>query len=189
MSVSRTRGVRRRTGGGRRVVRSGAAPLEAALSEQIGNLTASARAIFSAELGVRRSHNEEEIAFSTRAMRAALEFANSLSADAILDMHRVLMAGQPRHTPGQWRDEPVWIGTRFAPPPDGRALGCPRARTHPGAGDGPGAGHEQEHRQFTGHGGSSARPVRDHPSVQRRQRVRGTRSGAGHAEALARYPQ
>lgn len=66
---------------------------------------------------MRRSHNAEEIAFSTRAMRAALEFANSLSADAILDMHRVLMAGQPRHTPGQWRDEPVWIGTRFAPPP------------------------------------------------------------------------
>lgn len=89
---------------------------EAASSSQIENLTASARAIFSAELGVRRNRNAEEIAANTRAMQAALELADSLSAEAILDMHRVLMAGQPRHTPGQWRDQAVWIGTRFDSP-------------------------------------------------------------------------
>ena len=31
-------------------------------------------------------------------------------------MHRILMAEQPRHTPGEWRDEPVWIGTRTDSP-------------------------------------------------------------------------
>ncbi|RLZ03090.1 cell filamentation protein Fic [Kocuria tytonicola] len=89
---------------------------EAASSSQIENLTASARAIFSAELGVRRSRNAEEIAANTRAMQSALALADTLSAEAILDMHRVLMAGQPRHTPGQWRDQPVWIGTRSDSP-------------------------------------------------------------------------
>lgn len=89
---------------------------EAASSSQIENLTASARAIFSAELGVRRSRNAEEIAANTKAMRAALDLANELSAEAILKMHRVLMEEQPRHTPGEWRDEPVWIGTRSDSP-------------------------------------------------------------------------
>lgn len=89
---------------------------EAASSSQIENLTASARAIFSAELGVRRSRNAEEIAANTRAMQSALALTDSITAEAILDMHRVLMAGQPRHTPGQWRDQSVWIGTRSDSP-------------------------------------------------------------------------
>lgn len=89
---------------------------EAASSSQIENLTASARAIFSAELGVRHSRNADEIAANTRAMQSALVLAEHLSAEAVLDMHRVLMADQPRHTPGQWRDQPVWIGTRFDSP-------------------------------------------------------------------------
>ena len=89
---------------------------EAASSSQIENLTASARAIFSAELGVRRSRNAEEIAANTRAMQSALALTDSITAEAILDMHRVLMAGQPRHTPGQWRDQAVWIGTQSDSP-------------------------------------------------------------------------
>ena len=98
---------------------------EAASSSQIENLTASARAIFSAELGVRRSRNAEEIAANTHAMRAALVLADDLSATAILEMHRVLMEEQPRHTPGQWRDEPVWIGTR-SDSPQGAEYVAPR---------------------------------------------------------------
>ncbi|WP_431696149.1 Fic family protein [Kocuria rhizophila] len=89
---------------------------EAASSSQIENLTASARAIFSAELGVRRSRNADEIAANTRAMQSALALADHLSVEAVLDMHRVLMADQPRHTPGQWWDQPVWIGTRSDSP-------------------------------------------------------------------------
>lgn len=89
---------------------------EAASSSQIENLTASARAIFSAELGVKKSRNAEEIAANTQAMRAALDLARELSVKSIKEMHAVLMAQQPRHTPGQWRNEPVWIGVRSDTP-------------------------------------------------------------------------
>lgn len=89
---------------------------ESASSSQIENLTASARAVFSAELGARGSRNAELIAANTRALRAALELADGISPSAIREMHRILMAGQPRHTPGEWRDEAVWIGTRTDSP-------------------------------------------------------------------------
>lgn len=89
---------------------------EAASSSQIENLTASARAIFSAELGVRGSRNAEDIAANTQAMRAALDLARDLSVESVKRLHAVLMEHQPRHTPGQWRDEPVWIGTRSDSP-------------------------------------------------------------------------
>lgn len=85
---------------------------EAASSSQIENLTASARAIFSAELGARGSRNAELIAANTRAMSAALSLADDLTPEMIRELHRVLMAEQPRHTPGYWRTEAVWIGTQ-----------------------------------------------------------------------------
>lgn len=89
---------------------------EAASSSQIENLTASARAIFSAELGARGSRNAEDIAANTQAMQAAIDLARNPSAASIRQMHAVLMAHQPRHTPGEWRDQPVWIGTRSDSP-------------------------------------------------------------------------
>lgn len=89
---------------------------EAASSSQIENITASARAIFSAELGAKTSRNAELIAANTRAMTAAIELADDVTPDAIASMHRVLMERQPRHTPGRWRDEAVWIGTRSDSP-------------------------------------------------------------------------
>lgn len=89
---------------------------EAASSSQIENLTASARAIFSAELGAKRSRNAEEITSNTFAMRAAIDLARYLTVDSIREVHRVLMGEQPRHTPGEWRDEPVWIGARSDSP-------------------------------------------------------------------------
>jgi Fic family protein len=89
---------------------------EAASSSQIENITASARAIFSAELGAKGSRNAEIITANTRAMTAAIELADDVTPDAILRMHEVLMVGQSRHTPGRWRDEAVWIGTRSDSP-------------------------------------------------------------------------
>lgn len=38
-------------------------------------------------------------------------------------MHTVLMEKQPRHTPGQWRKEPVWIGTRSDSPVGAQFVG------------------------------------------------------------------
>ena len=89
---------------------------EAASSSQIENLTASAQAIFSAELGVRRSRNALEIAANTRALQAALGLAEDMNTESIRGMHEVLMKDQPRHTPGRWREEPVWIGARSDSP-------------------------------------------------------------------------
>lgn len=89
---------------------------EAASSSQIENLTASARAIFSAELGASTGRNAELIAANTRAMQAAVELADDISAESIRRMHAVLMEQQPRHTPGRWREEPVWIGSRSDSP-------------------------------------------------------------------------
>lgn len=89
---------------------------EAASSSQIENLTASARAIFSAELGAKSSRNAELIAANTRAMQAAIDLSDSLSPSALAEMHRVLMGDQKRHTPGEWRQEAVWIGTKSNSP-------------------------------------------------------------------------
>lgn len=89
---------------------------EASSSSQIENITASARAIFSAELGLKGSRNAELITANTRAMTAAIDLADDVTPDAIQRMHEVLMAGQSRHTPGRWRDEAVWIGTRSDSP-------------------------------------------------------------------------
>ncbi|WP_225216795.1 Fic family protein [Microbacterium pullorum] len=89
---------------------------EAASSSQIENLTASARAIFSAELGAKTGRNAEQIAANTRSMQAAIDLSREITPEAIRQMHAVLMAGQPRHAPGEWRTEAVWIGTRTDTP-------------------------------------------------------------------------
>ncbi|WP_344885753.1 Fic family protein [Zhihengliuella alba] len=89
---------------------------EAASSSQIENLTASARAILNAELGVTGKRNALEIVANTRAMQAAIRLAESISAETILEMHAVLMAESTAHRPGQWRNEPVWTGTRSDSP-------------------------------------------------------------------------
>jgi Fic family protein len=94
---------------------------ESAASSQIENLTASARAIAEAELpGVAAKRNAEMIVANTAAMQAALALSdnalsNNVDAAAILAMHRALMASQPRHTPGEFRTEPVWIGGGSTP--------------------------------------------------------------------------
>lgn len=89
---------------------------ESAASSQIENLTASARAIAEAELpGVAAKRNAEMIVANTAAMQAALSLSDSVDAAAILAMHRALMATQPRHTPGEFRTEPVWIGGGSTP--------------------------------------------------------------------------
>jgi Fic family protein len=84
---------------------------EAASSSRIENLTANARAIFTADLGAKTAAHAMEIAANTRAMQAAIDLSGDVSAAAISTMHAVLMEGQARHTPGQWRNEQVWIGT------------------------------------------------------------------------------
>jgi Fic family protein len=89
---------------------------ESAASSQIENLTASARAIGEAELpGGEARRNAEMIVANTAAMQAPIALSDTVDADAILAMHRALMANEPRHTPGEFRTEPVWIGGSSTP--------------------------------------------------------------------------
>lgn len=89
---------------------------EAAASSQIEQLTASARAILTAELTGHAARNATLIANNTAALMAAIELADDITAEAIATMHEVLMVGQVQHTPGEWRTEPVWIGTSSRSP-------------------------------------------------------------------------
>ncbi|MFC0581224.1 Fic family protein [Micrococcoides hystricis] len=89
---------------------------EAASSSQIENLTASARNIFSADLGLNRGRNAKDIAANTRAMEAALQLASKIDETSIRTMHQVLLEDHPEHTPGSWRQEPVWIGRSASSP-------------------------------------------------------------------------
>lgn len=89
---------------------------ESAASSQIENLTASARNIAEAELSTGKAkRNAEMIVANTAAMQAAVALSDTVDADAILAMHRPLMAKEPRHTPGEFRTEPVWIGGGSTP--------------------------------------------------------------------------
>lgn len=89
---------------------------EATASSQIEQLIASARAILTAELTGHAARNAIMIAPNTAALRAAIDLADDITAEAVAQMHAVLMAGQVQHTPGQWRTEPVWIGTSSQSP-------------------------------------------------------------------------
>ncbi|AKK30729.1 Fic family protein [Mycobacterium sp. EPa45] len=89
---------------------------ESAASSQIENLTASARAIGEAELpGGKAKQNAALVVANTAAMQAAVTLSDTVDADAIRAMHRALMTSDPRHTPGEFRTEPVWIGGGTTP--------------------------------------------------------------------------
>ncbi|OFB40948.1 cell filamentation protein Fic [Mycolicibacterium sp. (ex Dasyatis americana)] len=105
---------------------------ESAASSQIENLTASARAIGEAELpGGKAKRNAEVIVANTAAMQAAIALSDAVDANAILTMHRALMVNDPRHTPGEFRTEPVWIGGGSTP--IGATFVGPRHELIPGA--------------------------------------------------------
>lgn len=89
---------------------------ESASSSQIENLTASAKAIALAEIGDGRSANAEQVVDNVNAMNAAVQLADQIDADAILQMHRVLMKHDTQETAGAWRQQQVWIGgTNYGP--------------------------------------------------------------------------
>ncbi len=105
---------------------------ESAASSQIENLTASARAIGEAELpGGKAKRNAEMVVANTAAMQAAVALSHAVDAEAIRAMHRALMVNDPRHTPGEFRTEPVWIGGGSTP--IGATFVGPRHELVPGA--------------------------------------------------------
>jgi Fic family protein len=90
---------------------------ESSASSQIENLTASARSLGEAELGVEDRLNATMVVRNVRAMEAALAATDHLDSESILDVHRALMEGtRDAGVAGRWRDEQVWIGTSTASP-------------------------------------------------------------------------
>lgn len=91
---------------------------EAAASSQIENLSASARQIFTAELGGKGRRNASQIVANTRSMEVAIKLASEVSSNSIRKMHGALMRDEPRHTPGEYRTEAVCIGKSAESPID-----------------------------------------------------------------------
>ena len=106
---------------------------ESSSSSQIENITAGARALALAEIGLaRHGSNAELVAANVEAMQRAVAEADRLTPASILAIHAALMHDQPSADPGVFRTEPVWIGgagayphgAQFVPPhheriPDG----------------------------------------------------------------------
>lgn len=91
---------------------------ESASSSQIENLTASARQIALAEIGVGDSPNSRTVIGNVRAMEAAVALSDDISLETILVMHRELLQhqrGMEMHA-GAIREELVWIGKGSAGP-------------------------------------------------------------------------
>lgn len=105
---------------------------ESAASSQIENLTASARAISEAEIGEGAGANALQVVGNVSAMNAALGLSQSLTAQAILNMHTALLGHIEPAIAGKWRTEPVWVGgsglgphaALFVPPQYGRVPDC-----------------------------------------------------------------
>lgn len=103
---------------------------ESAASSKIENLTASARALAEAEIGVRTGGNASEVVGNVHAMTAAIALADSVSIETIRLMHHSLLATTHPGIAGVYRDQQVWIGggdlgphgAAFVPPHHDRVL-------------------------------------------------------------------
>lgn len=90
---------------------------ESASSSQIENVTAGAKALALAELGVAKyGSNAKLVAANVDAMSRAIELADSITPATLLATHEALMRGQTHAMPGQFRVEQVWIGGSSASP-------------------------------------------------------------------------
>ncbi|WP_051129657.1 Fic family protein [Yaniella halotolerans] len=95
---------------------------ESSASSQIEHLTANARRIALARLGDNTRRNASLIARNTMALEAALQLADDLTVNAMLEMHRALLNDSDPKQAGRLRKEPVWIGghspvsAMFVPP-------------------------------------------------------------------------
>lgn len=83
---------------------------ESATSSQIEHLTASARNLAMASIGVSDKQNAMLVAANVRAMQAALDIDGPLDEHLVLAVHEALMAESEPDMVGRFRDRQVWIG-------------------------------------------------------------------------------
>lgn len=90
---------------------------ESASSSQIENITARAKALALAEVGVAKfGSNARLAAANVDAMQRAIDLTDSVTPVSILAIHEALMRGQSHADPGNFRSEQVWIGGGSASP-------------------------------------------------------------------------
>ena len=90
---------------------------ESSSSSQIENITAGARALALAEIGLaKHGSNAELVVANVEAMQRAVVGADRMSPASILAIHAALLHDQPSADPGVFRSEPVWIGGSGAYP-------------------------------------------------------------------------
>ena len=105
---------------------------ESASSSRIENLTAGARRIAAATLGVDNHENALLIAANVAAMRAALAHPDVTSSADVLTLHRALLEHSQPDIAGNFRTQQVWIGgsslsphdSTFVPPHHSRLPTC-----------------------------------------------------------------
>src|SRR5699024_10994430 len=83
---------------------------ESASSSRIENLTAGARRIAAAALGVDNHENALLIAANVTAMRAALAHPDVASPADVLTLHRALLEHSQPDIAGSFRTQQVWVG-------------------------------------------------------------------------------
>ncbi len=91
---------------------------ESAASSRIEQLTATAKAIALAELGDGSRKNATMIVSNAKAMEAAIDLADQLDANSIIEMQAALLGEEHPEWVGKWRDSQVWIGGRRYGPHD-----------------------------------------------------------------------
>lgn len=93
---------------------------ESSSSSQIEHITVGARQLAIAALGEDPAPNARLVAGNVQAMQAALDVADRLDRDALLAMHRVLLAADPHGSDwaGIVRDRVVWVGRSAIGPRD-----------------------------------------------------------------------
>ena len=101
---------------------------ESASSSQIENLTAGARKIALAQLGDTSSTNASLIASNVKALQAAIDLSEDLSAQNIAVMHHALLNASDGNIAGEYRDAQNWIrgnsphNAEFVPPHPDRVM-------------------------------------------------------------------
>jgi Fic family protein len=91
---------------------------ESSSSSQIEHLTANARNLAMASLGVGAKQNAELVAANVRAMTEALRIGDEVTPESILAIHRALLSSSDPDVAGQWRSEQVWVGSSALSPHD-----------------------------------------------------------------------
>lgn len=83
---------------------------ESATSSQIEHLTASARNLALASIGVSDKRNAVLVAANVRAMQAALDIDGPIDEHLVLAVHEALLVDSEPDMVGRFRDQQVWIG-------------------------------------------------------------------------------